>query len=421
MLSGRRIVLGITGSIAAYKAADLARQLVKAGAEVTVVMTENACRFITPLTFRTLTRGPVITGFFAEQAEPVPHIALAQWAELILIAPATADTIAKTAVGRADDLLTAMLLDTTAPILWAPAMNTRMWDNSVTRENVKKLTQRGHHWVQPTEGELACAETGRGRLAEVEDIVAAVQNLLLPASRLTGKQVLITAGPTREPWDAIRFLSNRSSGKMGYALAEEARRRGAKVTLLSGPVALIPPAGIDLVTVNTAREMYAAAKKAFVQTDIFMAAAAVADFRPAESKTNKIKKSKAPETIALVPNPDILLELGQHKGEKIVVGFAAESDKVVDAAKQKRVKKNCDLMVANAAGGEADAFAADHAQVFILDNQDQVEALPSLPKAQVASVICDRIETLIKEKNSPHTQKTGTRRRRGRKENEEEK
>jgi phosphopantothenoylcysteine decarboxylase / phosphopantothenate---cysteine ligase len=396
MLNGRHIVLGVTGSIAAYKAADIVRQLMKAQAEVTVVMTENACRFITPLTFRTLTRRPVITELFAEPSSPVPHISLAQWADLVCVAPATADTIARTAAGRADDLLSALILDTTAPIVWAPAMNTRMWENVATQENVAKLTARGQHWVEPTAGELACAETGKGRLAETADIVATIQSLLVPESSLRGKHVLITAGPTREPWDAIRFLSNRSSGKMGYALAVEAQRRGAKVTLISGPVALGVPEGMEVVAVNTAQEMHAAAQQKFKSADVFIATAAVADFRPQKPQTEKIKKTKAPDAIALEPNPDILLDLGKNKGNRIVVGFAAESDNVVEAAKQKRAKKNCDLMVANSAGGQDDAFAADQAQVYMLDAQDQVEALPQLTKTQIASRICDRIETLLK-------------------------
>ncbi len=396
MLSGRRVVLGVSGSIAAYKAADLARRLVRAGAEVTAVLTENACRFITPLTLRTLTQRPVVTEFFSDPQSPVPHISLAQWADLICLAPATADLIARAAQGRADDLLAALILDTRAPVLWAPAMNTRMWENSLTQENVQKLTSLGHHWVHPASGDLACGETGKGRLAEAEDIVQAASDVLSPPGPWSGQAVLITAGPTREPWDAIRYLSNRSSGKMGFALAAAAAARGARVTLVSGPVDLAPPPGVRLVSITTAREMHAAVLSEFPDAQVIIAAAAVADFRPAHYRDGKMKKQEAPPTLELVPNPDILLELGKKKEGRILVGFAAEDQELVSGGRAKREKKNLDLIVANRANGADSAFGAEAAAVTLIDAQDRVEEIPRQPKEQLAGIILDRVEKLFK-------------------------
>jgi phosphopantothenoylcysteine decarboxylase / phosphopantothenate---cysteine ligase len=395
MLAGRRILLGVTGSIAAYKAAELARQLVRAGCEVTAVMTPNACRFITPLTLRTLTQRPVVTEFFSDPASPVPHITLAQWAELIVVAPATADAIARAAQGRADDLLAALLLDTRAPVLWAPAMNVRMWEHPLTQANVQALSQLGHRWVQPAEGELACGETGRGRLAPVEEIVAAVDRMLSPRGPLAGKQVLITAGPTREPWDAVRFLSNRSTGKMGLALAREVAERGARVTLILGPVEITPPAGVRVIRVTTAAEMHAAALAEFPNTQVVIAAAAVSDFRPAHPHENKLKKDQTPRTLELLPNPDILRELGERKTSQILVGFAAESEELEARGRAKLAAKHLDLLVANQAAGPEDAFAADEAAVILLDRDGQVETVPRQPKPRLAALICDRLEHLL--------------------------
>jgi len=395
MFAGQHVVLGVTGSIAAYKAAELARRLVQAQAEVTVVMTENACRFITPLTFRTLTNRPVATEFFSDPVSPVPHVSLAKWADLILVAPATADILARAAVGRADDLLTAVILDTAAPILWAPAMNVRMWENPITQENVRRLTAQGHQWILPTEGELACLESGRGRLAEVERIVETVRQVLSPSGPLAGKKVLITAGPTYEAWDAIRFLSNRSSGRMGYSLAHEAQRRGAEVTLVSGPVALTPPAGVRVIHTTTAQEMYTAAMAEFAKMDVVIAAAAVADFRPAQVFSEKIKKTLTPPPVELIPNPDILLEMGKQKRQQILVGFAAECEEPAKAGAEKRARKNCDLMVANYAAGPEDAFASESATVMLIDTQDNVQSFPRQSKNQVAALICDRIEEML--------------------------
>lgn len=395
MLAGRRILLGVTGSIAAYKAAELARQLVRAGCEVTAVMTPNACRFITPLTLRTLTQRPVVTEFFADPASPVPHISLAQWAELIVVAPATADSIARAAQGRADDLLAAVLLDTRTPVLWAPAMNARMWEHPLTQAHVQTLTQLGHRWVQPVEGELACGETGRGRLAPVTEIVAAADRILSPPGPLAGKNILITAGPTREPWDAVRFLSNRSTGKMGLALSREAASRGARVTLVLGPVELAPPAGVRVIPVTTALEMHAAAMAEFPASQVVIAAAAVSDFRPAHPQANKQKKDQTPPALELLPNPDILREMGECKHGQVLVGFAAESEDLEARGRAKLAAKRLDLLVANQAAGPEDAFAAEEAAVLLLDRDGHTEAVPRQSKPRLAALICDRLEQLL--------------------------
>jgi phosphopantothenoylcysteine decarboxylase / phosphopantothenate---cysteine ligase len=396
MMSGRRVILGVCGGIAAYKAADLARRLTQAGCEVTVVMTANACRFVTPLTFRTLTGRPVATEFFADPASPVPHISLATWAELVVVAPATADCLARAAQGRADDLLAAVLLDTAAPILWAPAMNTRMWDHPLTQANIKKLSDLGHAFVGPCAGTLACGEEGQGKLAPVADILAAVRSRLASSGPWSGKRVLITAGPTREPWDAIRYLSNRSSGRMGYALAAEAARRGAEVTLLSGPVALTPPPGVRTLAVTTALEMHAQALALFPETDLVIAAAAVADFRPASPAEQKIKKSAMPPRLELAPNPDILAELGRAKTRQVLVGFAAESGSNLEgAAREKMKNKNLDLIVANAAGGDQDAFGAEESSALLLDARGGNQELGRQSKAALAAAILNVVEVWL--------------------------
>ncbi|MBN1596250.1 bifunctional phosphopantothenoylcysteine decarboxylase/phosphopantothenate--cysteine ligase CoaBC [candidate division FCPU426 bacterium] len=399
MWEGRRVVLGVTGSIAAYKAAELARRLVQKQAAVTVLMTRNACRFVTPLTFQTVTGRPVATELFSDPSTPVAHVSLAAWAECVLVAPATADSLARAAQGRADDLLAAVILDTAAPVVWAPAMNTRMWENPATRENVGRLAARGHHIIMPAEGELACGESGAGRLPETEEIISAVEKILAPAGPLAGKKVLVTAGPTREPWDAVRFLSNRSTGKMGYQVAAAARKRGARVVLVSGPTPLPSPPGVRMVPVVTAQEMHDAAMVEYADADVVVAAAAVADFKPVQPLPGKIKKGQAPAAITLAPNPDILLEMGKQKGPRVLVGFAAESGDPVEPAKEKRVRKHCDLMVANQAEGPEDAFAKDEAAVIFVDAQGQVENHPRQAKEKIAALLCARVEKILADKS----------------------
>jgi phosphopantothenoylcysteine decarboxylase / phosphopantothenate---cysteine ligase len=392
----RRIILGVTGSIAAYKAAELARCLVQEGAEVTAVMTANAGRFITPLTLRTLTGRPVATELFADPNSAVPHVTLAQWAEAILIAPATADAMARATQGRADDLLSALLLDSRSPVIWAPAMNTRMWEHPLTQENVKRLLSLGHYFVTPGEGGLACGESGRGRLAGLPEILAVLKTALGVSSKWQQRRVLITAGPTREPIDAVRYLSNRSTGRMGYALAAAASRRGAQVTLISGPVALTPPPGVACIQVVTAQEMHTHALAAFAQAEVVIAAAAVSDFRPAQPADEKIKKDRASLSLPLELNPDILADLGKIKKNQILVGFAAETQADLIAAGTAKLKaKHLDLIVANRASGPEDAFAAETSSAVLIDAQGQTLDLPRQPKTDLAEAILNRIEPLL--------------------------
>ncbi len=398
-LTGKRILVGVCGGIAAYKAAEVARKLVKAGAEVSVVMTANATRFVTPLTFRTLTSRPVATDLFSDPGSPVPHISLATWPDLIIVVPATADLISRAAAGRANDLLAAILLDTPAPVLMAPAMNSRMWRHRATQANLEKLRSWGMTMVSPGRGDLACGEIGEGRLAEVDEIVAAVRARFQPSGPLAGKHVLITAGPTREAWDAIRFLSNRSSGKMGYALAAEAQRRGAKVMLISGPVSLIPPAGVDFRSVENAQEMEEAALAAYPKADVVIAAAAVADYKPEAPQEIKIKKTSETMSIPLVPTPDILKKMGEQKTHQLLVGFAAENEDPLRFGLEKMRRKHCDLMISNYASGPQAAFNQEKATIFMLDEQQQ-EQIPSQSKTVLAGLILDRVEQHLMQRKS---------------------
>ncbi len=399
MLYGRRIILGISGSIAAYKAAELARLLVREGAEVTAVMTPNACRFITPLTLRTLTGRPVASDLFSDAQTALPHIRLAQWAEAVVVAPATADLLARCAQGRADDLLSAVLLDTSAPVLWAPAMNTRMWENPLTRENVRRLAACGHRFVEPQTGALACEDSGKGRLASLPEILSSVRDLLQARGSLSGKKILITAGPTREPWDAVRFFSNRSSGRMGYALAAECQRRGAEVTLLSGPVTLDPPEGVRILRVTTAREMHQQAREVFPGVEAVIAAAAVADYRPAETHPDKLKKQNGRRQLELERNPDILEEMGRQKNGRVLVGFAAETDEDPEPAGREKLRaKNLDLIVVNRASGPEDAFGSEETSALLLDAAGQRWEIPRQPKTEIARLVIDRLENLLDRK-----------------------
>ncbi|MCK5218812.1 bifunctional phosphopantothenoylcysteine decarboxylase/phosphopantothenate--cysteine ligase CoaBC [bacterium] len=400
MLKDRRVLLGVSGGIAAYKAAEITRSLIRENCQVTVVMTRNACRFITPLTFQALTGRPVATELFSGTEAPVPHISLAKWPDLILLVPATADLLARTASGRANDLLAALILAAEVPVLWAPAMNTHMWKNPLTQENIKRLVAAGHAFVQPGTGELACGDIGEGRLADNGEILDAVRKVLITKGKLSGYRILITAGPTREPWDAIRFLSNRSSGRMGYALAMEAGRRGAEVSLVSGPVNLAAPSGVRIVNVNTAREMYDVVMPEFPETDIVIAAAAVADFRPAEICQGKLKKYPAQSAIPLEQNPDILMEMGRRKQKQILVGFAAETHNLVPAGIAKRKAKNLDLIIVNHASGPEDAFGAEAARVLLIDDSDAVRELPRQDKHQTAAIILDQLEELLSAKQA---------------------
>jgi len=391
MLKDRRIVLGVTGGIAAYKAAELVRELVRRGAKVRVVMTDHACKFITPLTFETLSGNPVATDLFWVPGDfEIGHIALAEFAELVVIAPATANIIGKMAAGLADDLLTTVLLATDAPVLICPAMNAKMYANSVVKENLARLVLRGHMILEPGYGELACRVEGQGRLAEPSEIAEEIESILTPKN-LQGEHILVTAGPTQEPFDPVRFISNYSSGKMGYALAVMAWRRGAAVTLVSGPTALPAPPGVAFVPVRTAVEMRDAVLANLAEATVVVKAAAVADYRPAVCEPVKIKKKEGSLTVHLERNPDIISEIASRKGDRIVVGFSMESDHLLEHARKKLIEKGMDFIVANDVTEPGAGFRGDTNVISILDREGGVEAFPLMDKMDVAGVILDRV------------------------------
>ena len=396
MCSGKKVLLGITGSIAAYKSADVVRKLKAQGAEVRVIMTASACNFISPWTFRTLTGHKVVTELFPQGEVSVPHISLAHWPDLVLIAPATANCIGKAASGIADDMLSTVLLATQAPICFAPAMNTNMLHHPAVVENMCKLKDRGCHFIEPSEGELACGVEGKGRLAEPESIVAYVTAFFGPARDFSGRKVLVTAGPTEEPLDPVRFLSNPATGKMGFALAEAARLRGADVTLICGPSRLAPPPGVRLFKVRTAEGMARKVYEAFDECDVVLMAAAVADFRPRSFSQTKVPKDEKTLTLELERTPDILAELGRKKEQKTLVGFALETHNEIERAIHKLTSKNLDLVVLNNPSKEGAGFGVDTNVVTLIDRQKKIEELPKLSKREVADRVLDRVAEMIK-------------------------
>jgi phosphopantothenoylcysteine decarboxylase/phosphopantothenate--cysteine ligase len=395
-----RITLGVTGGVAAYKAAELVRRLQQEGFTVQVVMTRFAREFITPLTFAALSGQKVITDLFAESGgeanleSAIEHIAVAQRTDLLLVAPATADVIAKFARGIADDFLTTLHLASTAPVVLAPAMNVNMWNHPATQENLEMLRARGVHIVQPDEGYLACGMTGPGRLAGQEAIVAAVQEALKVQRDFVGETVLVTAGPTCEDIDPVRYITNRSSGKMGYAVAEAAARRGARVVLISGPTSLDAPAGVERVNVRTALEMQQAVRQHFGKASVGIFAAAVADYRPAEPVSQKIKRLKDVLEIRLESNPDILASVAAEKGARLVVGFAAETDRIAENARKKLTAKNADLIVANDVTAEGAGFDLDTNVVTLFSRDGRDLLLPKMTKSEVADRILDEVVRL---------------------------
>ncbi len=399
MLRWKRILLGVTGGIAAYKSADLASKLTKQGADVHVGMTSHAAEFINPLTFQALTGNQVISDMFGANTETsMTHIDLARRVDGVVIAPATANIIGKLAHGIADDWLSTTLLATRAPILVCPAMNTRMFENPIMQDNLNRLKQFGFH-VSPTGfGDLACGEHGPGRLLEVEQILELV-HLMLSEKNLTGLKVLVTAGPTREHFDPVRFISNPSTGKMGYACARVAARRGAEVILVSGPSSLSEPMGVRTIQVTTAREMEEACLAYYPETDVVIKTAAVSDHGPREVSPHKIKKADQKPTLDLVQSPDILRRLGQEKKRQILVGFAAETRNLVEYAKVKIDEKNLDLIVANDVAQEGAGFGSDTNIVKILFRDGLVQELPRLPKEEVADIILDRVKDLIEARS----------------------
>lgn len=393
-LKDKTIVLGVSGSIAAYKAVELASQLTQAGAKVEVIMTQAAEHFITPLTFRSITGRPVVTDMFELTSEySVEHVALAEAADAVVIAPATADIIARIAVGMADDMVASTVLATKAPVIIAPAMHSAMYENKVTQDNLARLKARGFVIVGPDYGRLASRGVGLGRLVDVNEILGTISQVLGRSSDLKGRRVVVTAGGTQEPVDPVRSLTNRSSGKMGYALAEAARDRGAKVFLVSAPTALPKPIGMDVVNVNTAQEMYEAVKKAVSKADALIMAAAVADYRPKKFSKGKIKREKASGlTLELERTLDIL---GEVKGKFVRIGFAAESDSLVTNAKEKLEKKRLDLIVANDITAKDSGIGADTNQVVIIDRKGKVEKLPLMPKREVADIILNKVVQVL--------------------------
>lgn len=397
-LKGKRILLGVTGSIAAYKAVELLRLLTKAGAEVQVVMTEAATKFVAPLTFETLSRQEVLLDMWSlAYSHRIGHIEATRRADLFVVAPATARTIARLALGLADNFLSCIYLASRCPVVVAPAMDCDMLEHQVVQENLARLRDRGVHIVEADMGPLASGMVGRGRLAALSEIVGRIELILAPRQDLEGQVVLVTAGPTREPLDPVRFLSNRSSGKMGYAIAEAAAARGARVALVSGPTALAPPPGVDIIGVETAAEMHRAVLAKLEPASVVIKAAAVADYRPKHKADNKIKKGRALSEIALEPTPDILAELGKRKGERILVGFAAETDDLVANAREKLKRKNLDLVVANDVGQVGSGFDVETNAVTILDAAGGVEELPLLSKREVADRILDRVAALLQQ------------------------
>ena len=402
-----RITLGVTGGVAAYKAAELVRRLQQDSFAIQVVMTRGAREFIAPLTFAALSGLKVITDLFAESGgeanleSAIEHIAVAQRTDLLLVAPATADILAKFARGIADDFLTTLYLATTAPVVVAPAMNVNMWNHAATQENIEMLRARGVKIVDPDEGYLACGMTGAGRLASQEQIVAAVRETLHFKRDLDGQTVLITAGPTCEDIDPVRYLTNRSSGKMGYAVAEVAARRGARVILVSGPTSLDAPAGVHRIDVRTTDEMHRAVAEKFPECSIAIFAAAVADYRPVAKLEQKIKRDKEPVTLSLQPTTDILATVAKNKGERLVVGFAAETQAVAENARKKLVAKNADMIVANDVTAEGAGFDHDTNIVTLFARDGRDLPLPRMSKSEVAQRILDEVVRLRSVLHSP--------------------
>lgn len=393
-----KAVLGVAGGIAAYKSAELARSLMERGVEVQVVMTAAAREFITPLTFAALTGHKVITDLFASSgnseetlSSAVEHVAVAQGADILVIAPATADLLARLAHGIADDFLTTTYLAFQGPVVLAPAMNNNMWTHPATRDNVAVLRKRGHTIIEPEEGLLACGTTGPGRLAEPEHIADVVASFAFTRRDLDGETVLVTAGPTQEPLDPVRFISNRSSGKMGYALAQVAAERGARVILVSGPVQLAPPPNVQVINVTTAVQMHDAVLGNLRDATIIVKAAAVADYHVSNVPQHKLKKTAMRMSLELDPTPDILAELGRKKGDRLLIGFAAETENLVESARRKLESKGCDMVVANLVNQDGTGFESDENEVVLLLRTGESIPLSRSPKREIAGRIFDQV------------------------------
>ena len=397
MLTGKTIVLGVTGSIAAYKIANLASMLVKLNADVHVIMTQNATHFITPMTFETLTNNKCIVDTFDRNFNfDVKHVSLAKRGDLFLVAPCTANVIGKVANGICDDMLTTTIMATKAPVLFSPAMNTGMWENPVLQDNLKKLQHYGYHVIEPVVGRLACGDTGSGKMPSEETLLEHILLHLAREKDLKGKRLLITAGPTQEAIDPVRFISNRSSGKMGYALAKMAVLRGAQVTLVSGPVSIAPFAGIETVAVRSAQQMFEAVSERSAERDVVIMCSAVADYKPVSYSEQKMKKSDNDMSIPLTRTQDILGWLGDHKqAGQVLVGFSMETENLIENSRQKLTKKHADLICANSIASEQTGFAVDTNKVTLI-TQENVTELPLCTKEETADLILDSIKGYIK-------------------------
>jgi len=392
MVNGKSIIVGVTGGIAAYKVVDIISQLKKKGADISVIMTKAAQEFVTPLTFQTISQNPVSTDMFALPITwEVEHIALADKADAILIAPATANIIGKIATGIADDMLTTVVLASKAPTVFAPSMNVNMYENQVTQRNLKILQKMGHYIIQPDEGYLACGYSGKGRLPKAEIIIDEVEYVLTKKD-FCGKKIIVTAGPTREEIDPVRYITNHSSGKMGYGIAKAARDRGGDVVLISGASHTRIPTGVKYIHVGSAIEMKNAVIDEFYNADIIIKAAAVSDYRPKNIHEQKIKKSDDGLTLELVRNPDILFELGKKKGERILVGFAAETQDLIENARKKLKSKNLDMIVANDLTLEGSGFDTDTNIATIISSDGNIEKLKKMRKKELSHIILDKIQ-----------------------------
>ncbi|MEY2191282.1 bifunctional phosphopantothenoylcysteine decarboxylase/phosphopantothenate--cysteine ligase CoaBC [Neobacillus sp. BF23-41] len=400
MVQDKKILLCVTGGIAVYKAAALTSKLVQAGAHVKVILSESAQKFVTPLTFQALSRNEVYVDTFDEKnPRVIAHIDLADWADLILVAPATANTIGKIAGGIADNMITTVLLAATSPVWIAPAMNVHMYDHPAVKKNLSILAEYGYQFIEPSEGYLACGYVGKGRLEEPEKIVQLVHQFFTDQFQqtLNGKTVVVTAGPTREKIDPVRFISNHSTGKMGYALAVEAKKQGAHVVLVSGPVGLPAPLGMEVVKVESAEEMYNAVLKYYDSADVVIKTAAVADYRPKIAYDHKVKKQAGDSSIELERTKDILLELGKRKKNQVLVGFAAETENVEEYARKKLNAKNADMIVANNVKAEGAGFGTDTNIVTLFKRSGSNIDLPIMSKSDVAKRIIEEITSLLKD------------------------
>lgn len=398
MLTNKTVVLGVSGGIAVYKACDVVSRLKKLGANVHVIMTKSATEFVAPLTFQSLSQNYVVNDMFEEpKTWDVEHISLAKKADVFLIAPATANVIGKIANGISDDMLTTTVMATKGKVLIAPAMNTNMYENPILQRNISTLQELGYKFVEPESGRLACGDTGKGKLASPETIVEEVVKLLTLEQDLKGKKIIITAGPTVEKIDPVRYITNRSTGKMGYSIAKQATDRGAEVTLVSGPTNLVPPQNLkQFIKVESAQEMYEAVLNNIDENQVIIKSAAVADYKPKNYVNQKIKKNDDDLVIKLDRNKDIALEIGKIKKDKILVGFAAETNDLIENAKGKVKKKNLDFIVANDLTKEGAGFGVDTNIVKIIDKEGNITEYPKMKKEEVANVILDKVKALLK-------------------------